>query len=552
MQYHIITIALLFLTLAGCSRTDDANRAALQQLDDVIGRRPQYEAQRRAVIDSLNHALTDALTDSARFAVNGQLFTQYSDYNMDTALTVALRCAALAPAQRNSQEALWRSQLMIAEALKGMGAYSESRAVLDSLPQFSDPDLRFKRLNRYCSLYMSLYEATYPRPEAEVYRQRIQDLRDSLVAISTPGTWTYCLNRAERMKMRSEDRLALQEYEAFARNAPASELARYDAVRFHLMGEAYAKLGMRDSAVYFLARSAIADLRQCTKKYKALPQLAYILSENGDSERAYHYITRSLNDIKECNARSRVYQIADMLPVINRAFDEGNTRSQRNRLILLGVILSAAMATAFMALAIKKRNRKLAQERLLLSDKKAELEEMKTQLDQLVCQLEHSNARLEESNLLKEQYIGYLFSEYAGSVDSNIKFRQSLQRLLRVGKPKDIEQAVMRNEVNDVRQRGHLRHFDDIFIDIFPNFVEQFNTLLTPEGRIYPPKGEVLTPELRIFALMRLGITDNALIAAFLGYSVQTVYNYSQRVRNNALDPDRKTFAALVRSLKAY
>ena len=75
--------------------------------------------------------------------------------------------------------------------------------------------------------------------------------------------------------------------------------------------------------------------------------------------------------------------------------------------------------------------------------------------------------------------------------------------------------------------------FDTIFLSIFPDFVESFNALLKEDERIQVKEGELLTPELRIYALIRLGINDNSKIANFLHYSLQTVYNYRLKMRKN-------------------
>ena len=76
--------------------------------------------------------------------------------------------------------------------------------------------------------------------------------------------------------------------------------------------------------------------------------------------------------------------------------------------------------------------------------------------------------------------------------------------------------------------------FDSIFLNIYPDFIEEFNNLLVPEERIYPKQDELLTTELRIYALIRLGITDSNKIASFLRYSLRTVYNYRTKVRNKS------------------
>ena len=96
--------------------------------------------------------------------------------------------------------------------------------------------------------------------------------------------------------------------------------------------------------------------------------------------------------------------------------------------------------------------------------------------------------------------------------------------------------------------KSFIRHFDTIFLSIFPNFIQDFNSLLRPEERIQIKEGELLTPELRIYALIRLGIHDNTKIASFLHYSLQTVYNYRMKMRNKAIS-DKKNLAQQILTL---
>jgi hypothetical protein len=79
------------------------------------------------------------------------------------------------------------------------------------------------------------------------------------------------------------------------------------------------------------------------------------------------------------------------------------------------------------------------------------------------------------------------------------------------------------------------RNFDHAFLCLVPNFIEEFNKLLKPEARMVPDKDELLNTELRLFALIRLGVEDSSKIAEFLHYSVNTIYNYRAKVKNASI-----------------
>ena len=318
MLFVILVIAGHLSIVIAC---DAVGRKLLVELDREIGRKESYEHAKRMRIDRLRHELDCAVDDSARFGLARELFNEYKNYNMDTALIVAGMCIKMAHSVCGDTLAPWRAKLMMAEALKGVGNYDRSQSMLDSMPFLSSGPLRHEYLNRYCSLFLSLYEATKPRSEAARYRSKLVEYRDSMSRMSAPGTWNQVLNLAEKYKLLGKPQEALDLYLGYVNSGAPDSADISTATMAHLIGETYRMLGDKNRAINYLARSAIQDIRNCTKKYVALQELAYILNEDGDNERAYRYITCSLGDIKACNARSRVYQIADMVPVINDAFD---------------------------------------------------------------------------------------------------------------------------------------------------------------------------------------------------------------------------------------
>ena len=79
--------------------------------------------------------------------------------------------------------------------------------------------------------------------------------------------------------------------------------------------------------------------------------------------------------------------------------------------------------------------------------------------------------------------------------------------------------------------------------------MRKFNELLQNDAQIILKKGELLNTELRIFALIRLGIDDSSQIAEFLRYSVNTIYNYRAKVKNKAC-VSRDDFEKLVEQIR--
>ena len=186
-------------------------------------------------------------------------------------------------------------------------------------------------------------------------------------------------------------------------------------------------------------------------------------------------------------------------------------------------------------LLLYRRNKKLAATRHALAVINARLKELNEELNRM-------NVRLSESNKIKEAYIAQLFNVCSGYIDGYEKSRLSLLGKLKSGSIKSLETS-LKSSTTSVQLKSLFHNFDSIFLELFPGFVERFNGLLRPDERISPKAGELLSPELRIYALVRLGINDSVKIAGFLHYSPQTVYNYRLKVRNKATMPKEASLA---------
>ena len=288
------------------------------------------------------------------------------------------------------------------------------------------------------------------------------------------------------------------------------------------------------------AVAAAYDLSKAVRKYEALQELARILSDEGDHTRAYKYIMCAITDIQASNARSRFRRLSNYQPIIAASYAQAQERSNMTKTLLLGLAL-VLLAGLVAALGfIRRKNLGLARERRDLQQKNCELEELRSRLSE-------ANRSLEESAKIKEDYLGYLFNLCSEYIDSQESYRKQLHRRLKSGKISDID-ALLAVPQGGEHLQSFFKKFDAIILDIFPDFIEKINALLSPDYQLSPKPGELLSPELRIYALVRLGMTDSTRIAAFLRYSPQTVYNYRFRVRSHSLLP-KEEFPRAVRKL---
>lgn len=235
--------------------------------------------------------------------------------------------------------------------------------------------------------------------------------------------------------------------------------------------------------------------------------------EEGDIERAYHYIRFSWNATNLYNARSRSLQTAGILSLIDLTY-QAMQEKQYDRLRFYLWTISILSLSLILAIAwIYHQMKRLAVAR---------------------NNLEHTNAQLQMSNHIKEEYIGRFLKLCSTYIDRLEAYRRMVNKKISNGQTEELLKMVRSSDALDTDLKELYKNFDKAFLHLFPDFVKNFNQLLQPEMRIELRKGELLNTELRIFALIRLGIDDSSQIAEFLRYSVNTIYNYRAKVKNKA------------------
>lgn len=305
-------------------------------------------------------------------------------------------------------------------------------------------------------------------------------------------------------------------------------------------GYAYTKaliegfLGHADAQICWLARSATADLQSATRDNASICQLSQIIfASQNDVQRAFRYLKVSMDDAQFYNARLRPWQIATVLPRIETSYLEQKTRQIR---ISTGLGIASSILFLFacgIAVLEIRQKRRSEQMRLELEENNRRMNEYIRRLSELNESKTALNNELRESNAVKEEYIGLFLGICSDNINRFKEFRNHIRKRLTSGSAKDLLQELNSPSMIDSRVEEFYRTFDEVFLRLYPNFVEEFNSLLHSEARIEPKNGELNT-ELRIFALIRLGITDSSKIAALLRYSVNTIYNYRAKVKGNA------------------
>ena len=298
-----------------------------------------------------------------------------------------------------------------------------------------------------------------------------------------------------------------------------------------------------------LCLSAISDIRSAIKDHASLWMLAQLLYEDGDMERAYQYMRFSWNATKFYNARLRSWQSADVLSLIDKTYqamiEKQNDRLQQNLLLITALLVLLIVALGY----IYRQMKKLADARNHLQVANGQLNGLNEELRQMNSCLSSTNIELSESNQIKEEYIARfikLCSTYINRLDA---YRRMVNKKVSAGQIAELLKITRSQDALDEELEELYVNFDTAFLHLFPDFVKKFNDLLQENEQIVLKKDELLNTELRIFALIRLGIEDSSQIAEFLRYSVNTIYNYRAKVKNKARG-SREDFEDLVRKIR--
>ena len=382
-----------------------------------------------------------------------------------------------------------------ADAMGVMGAYNEALRHVEQIDRNSvTPDVMLKYYYAMRTYYGWMAGYTIIPSEKEKYLRKTACYRDSV--LSQFDAAIPVLNKALSQPMSIQEKAYVN----------------------YTLASVYEAKGDVDMQIYYLAQTAIIDLSMSTREYASLQRLAWILYEQGDIERAYRYLRCSMEDAVACNARLRFLEVTEIFPIVNEAYSERVAAERRILNILFLTLAVIAVLLVIVALRLYSWNKRLSLMRMGLSDANEELKKV--------------NEKLAQTGRIKEVYIANYLDRCVSYLDKLEQYRRSLEKLAMASRIDDLFKAIRSDQFLRDERKEFYTEFDKSFLELFPNFIEDFNALLADDGKIYPKKGELLNTELRIFALIRLGVTDTARIAHFLGYSLATVYNYRSRIRN--------------------
>ena len=492
------------------------------QLNEALNQKEIYVKEKEKRISSFREVLSLAsLTDMQKYELNEKMYQEYSKFKTDSAVHYMLENISLSQKSENDT-LLINAQLNLAWLYSTKGKYIEANDILQNIDK---KKLTFDLLCSYYRTYNDFYSHYGLSNNDNKYYMESELYRDSLLNILDQNSFEYQLENTKKLLYSYKEDEAIAAFEKLLSQADDTNPERASIAYF--LGYTYKRKSNLALQKKYFSISAICDVINSIKDNASFQNLALTCYELGEIDNAYRYIQSAMNDAVFCNVRYRTIESSEFYPIINSAFQAKEASQKETLQFSLLLISLLSLLLIVVMVYIYKQMKKLARI-------KNQLKKTNKQLTELNDELQMSNIHLEEANHVKEEYIGRFFDQCSEYIEKIENYRKELNRKAKNNQLDDLFKMLKSKAIVEAELMELYAKFDSIFLNIYPDFIKEFNNLLVPEERIYPKQDELLTTELRIYALIRLGITDSNKIASFLRYSLRTVYNYRTKVRNKS------------------
>lgn len=561
---RILTLLILAAGLQSLSAMNPSNEALLERLDSMIDNEKTYERAKLDKIAQIKRSGRKTMSDEERYWHNRSLYDEYFVFDADSAMRYAIANLDIARRLGKKQwEYEWKINKSFLFSVTGL--LNDAKEELSSI-NVDDLSLanKIKYYGQQAYLYSHYGQLSDHRIIGDEDYDRLSHAYDdsvkSLISRDDPGyIWYLASSKVDGTRLPEGLIASIKE----SVDSCAFD-SRTDAMNCYILSRLYDRIGDRENRVRYLTLSGIADVLTSNRDIASISELAKILFEDGDIERAYKYINFSQNQAFRLPNRIRAASLANTVADVHRLHEKKLRDSERNLRVALAVLFTIMMCLILLIIMYKQRSRQLKKSQRKLETANEELTKnmevitrSKSERDKLIANLQAANARneeismtLQEANYVKEECIGATFALCSSYIDRFEKYRKDILKLVKAEKWKELKDEVITASYTNRELKDFYRSFDSLFLNIYPDFVSDFNSLLRPEEQLTVNPGELNT-ELRIYALVRLGISDSVKIATLLHCSSQTVYNYRLRMRNKAVISKDK-FAESVKSLGKF
>lgn len=489
----------------------------IRDLSYAIKAAGSYREDMRRALDLLEDSLAKAVSDNERCDFSLKLSVKFRPIDTDSALYYAYRAQALATDLDKTMQ--WDAAIAVINSLSTAGLFTEAVKRFDELGRedFSqETKLHYWTAGRRLYGYMR----SYAQGNNECYKkydEAYEQYDDSLLLYLPKYLEFRTFIESERLVTEKKYHEARELLERLLHNLP-QENNIYGMAAFQ-MAEVWHNLGDETKYAAYLALSALSDVKGCVTEGLALPTLADWLYRQGELGDAFAFINFALEEASSGNARMRAVTIAQFVPMIDEAYQDKVNSSRDELMVYFLLVTLLFIITVVLIVFLYKQIKK----------SKANAE------------------KLAQTSRRQESYIGNFIGLYSGYADRLDRLGKLVSTKLATGQTAELKKLIDSGKFTDQDNDDIHKIFDSAFLDIYPEFIDRINTLLRPEEKVTVKATDILTPELRIYALVKLGVEESTRIAQILHYSINTVYTYRNKMRNKAISRD--TFDADVKNL---
>lgn len=531
-----LIIVCLLASTAGISQT----RNIFKDLNQIIKSSSKFDQKKIAEIDSVRSLLkkTEKNDLLARYHLNEQMFYQFKFFKRDSAFYYGMQSKKLA-LKIKDKSLIAVANINLADICVSSGMYKEALDFLAPLKINAEDDgysnLYYGVLGR-CYSDMAEYSNTpyYHREYVELARE----YREKALSLTEDGYFFHYFLKAFNKSMNNQLQEAVDEFTVLLKK---KNIPHDQALVNYMLGDLYKKQGQDDKAIFHFKKAVIFDIETATKESLAIIKLSELLFKKGDIQNASLLIKKANEDAVFYGAQQRKIQVGAILPLIEEQILQIVEKEKQRiywQYIIVSIFLVLAICFVFI---IYRQNRKLNRAKKIIADAHQNLESTNMQLRNVNekiksknVEIKQVNKQLLEANKIKEEYLGLFFTQYDGIFEKFNSFMTSVKKHVDEENYEKVKRSISNYNLKKEKEKL-LENFDTAFINLFPNFIKEFNSLMKEEHKIKLGTEQFLTKELRIYALIRLGITHNEIIAQILGYSINSIYAYKTKIRNNSV-----------------
>lgn len=515
-------VLILFVNICFASAKDSLRL----KLDFAIEHKADYASLKDKRTSKIRKALKEKNTLKVQYLLNQQLYTEYRKYKIDSALYFITRNVKLSHSLDDDSYKT-DAVLQLANLYSASGRFLESEKLLKSI---QTKTLSKNQKKNYFEFYIEFFEQYATNNPSKYYTKQIDIYRDSLLSVLDVQSSEYKVNLALRSINNGDYRGAKKDLEDLFYSEELKK-SQY-AMCAYLLGNISMRDKKYEDGINYFTLAAITDIETATKDQGAIQNLAIYNYYNDKIDLAYKYAKSALEDAVFCNVKFRTLMMSEFYSIINAAYQK---KAEKNKKQLQIYIVSVSVLSGFLIILffyIYRQMRRLSKIKKELSESAQELQKLNSEFQTANEQLKVFNEQLNESNNIKEEYIAQFFDICSSYINKMEDYRKKLYKKAVSRQFADLTNVLKSNDIIDQELYDLYRKFDAVFIKLYPDFTKDFNALLAEGEKITLKEGEILTTELRIFALERLGIKDSEKIASFLRLSMSTIYNYRTKIRN--------------------